>query len=205
MSSNSRSYDALVVGGGHNGLVTAGLLRKRGFRVVVLERRHVVGGAAVTEQPWGPDYKMTSLSYVMSHLSPAVLKELQLERFGYKIYPQHGYFAPYSDGRFLMMPSDAARRHEQIAKFSKKDAQAMERWDAWLGALSTFFGPILSSIPPAFGSKSMGDLLDQAQFAWRMRGLNPGHVADVTRLMTMSVADLLEENFESPRSKVCWR
>src|SRR5580700_1298260 len=125
----SHRYDVIVIGAGHNGLVTAGLLAKRGRRVVVLERRDVVGGAAITEQPWGPDFKVTALSYVMSLMPPTVLRALDLEKHGYKIYPQHGYFVPREDGRYLQLPADEARRHAQIAKFSRRDADAMTRWD----------------------------------------------------------------------------
>ncbi|HEX4620305.1 MAG TPA: NAD(P)/FAD-dependent oxidoreductase, partial [Myxococcaceae bacterium] len=194
-------YDVIVIGGGHNGLVTAGLLAKRGKRVVLLERRPVVGGAAVTEQPWGPDFKMTSLSYVVSLMPPTVLQELELERFGYKVYPQHGYFVGYPDGRFLMMPDDPVRRRAQISKFSTRDADAMERWDGWLAGLGGLLGPMLSSIPPHFGSKSWGGLWEQARFAWGLRGMDEKQVADVTRLFAMSVADLLDEYFESPQMK----
>ena len=131
----SRS-DVIVIGGGHNGLVTAGLLAKRGLSVTVLERRHVVGGAAITEQPWGPDYKMTALSYVVSLLPPAVTQELELARFGYKVYPQHPYFVAYPDGRSLTMHDDRARRRAEIAKFSAADAAAIDDWDDWLGPRS---------------------------------------------------------------------
>jgi phytoene dehydrogenase-like protein len=189
--------DVLVIGGGHNGLVTAGLLAKRGLRVAVLERRGVVGGAAITETPWGPKYKMTALSYVVSLMPPAVSEELGLARFGYKVYPQHPYFAPQRDGRYLMMCDDRARRHAQIAKFSPRDADEMERWDAWLGRLGAVLGPLLTQVPPRLGSKHPRDLWAALKLAWRMRGLDEGGVADVTRLMTMSVADLLEERFES--------
>src|SRR6516165_3012568 len=109
-------YDVIVIGGGHNGLVTAGLLAKRGLRVVVLERRDRTGGAAITEQPWGPDFKMTALSYVVSLMPPTVLRELELEKHGYKVYPQHGYCAPRADGRSLTMHADPARRHAEIAQ-----------------------------------------------------------------------------------------
>ena len=124
-----KRYDVAIIGGGHNGLIAAGLLAKRGLEVVVLERRHLVGGAAVTEQPWGPDFKMTSLAYVVSLMPPTVMRELRLASFGYKIHPQHGYFAPHADGRYLQLPEDKRRRREQIAKFSTRDAHAMDRWE----------------------------------------------------------------------------
>jgi phytoene dehydrogenase-like protein len=201
MSSHVNRYDAIVIGGGHNGLVTAGLLAKRGYSVVVLEKRHLVGGAAVTEQPWGPQYKMTALSYVVSLMPPSVLRELELERHGYKVYPQHGYFVAYPDGRYLQMHAEPERRHAQISKFSARDADAMERWDAWLGSLGHVLGPILTMIPPKLGSKSLGDLFDQAGLGWRLRHLNVKQVADITRLMTMSIADLLEDYFETPQMR----
>ncbi len=193
----STRYDVVVIGGGHNGLVTAGLLAKRGKRVVLLERRHKVGGAAVTETPWGPDFKMTALSYVVSLMPPTVLRELELERFGYKVYPQNGYFAPRVDGRYLAMPEDPQRKYEQIAKFSKRDADAMVRWDAWLGRLGHVLGPLLAEIPPNIGSRNLRDIFSQAGLAYRLRHLSARDLADITRLMTTSIADLVEETFES--------
>jgi len=192
----------IVIGGGHNGLVTAGLLAKRGLAVVVLERRHVVGGAAITEQPWGPDFKMTALSYVMSLMPPTIVEELELARFGYKIYPQHPYFVAYPDGRYLKMCEDRARRREQIAKFSAKDADEIDRWDDWLAGLAGVLGPLLTKVPPKLGSKRPRDLFAALGLAWPLfKKLDAQGVADVTRLMTMSVADLLEERFESDQVK----
>jgi phytoene dehydrogenase-like protein len=196
--SDTNRYDVIVIGGGHNGLVAAGLLAKRGRKVVVLERRDVVGGAAITETPWGPDFKMTALSYVVSLMPPTVLRELELEKFGYKVYTQHPYFVPHSDGRYLMMCDDPARRHAEIAKFSAADADAMVAWDAWLGRLGEVLGPMLTTVPPQLGSRRPGQLWKQLRLAWRFRKLDVAGVADVTRLMTMSIADLLEEHFESP-------
>jgi phytoene dehydrogenase-like protein len=189
--------DVIVIGGGHNGLVAAGLLARRGRRVTVLERRHKVGGAAVTETPWGPDYKVTALSYVVSLLPRTILDELELARFGYKIYPQFPYFAPRRDGRYLMMCDDPARRRAEVARFSARDADEIERWDAWLGRLGALLGPMLTQVPPRLGSKRPADLWAALRIAWRFRKLDERGVGDVTRLMTMSVADLLEERFES--------
>ncbi len=187
----------VIIGGGHNGLVAAGLLAKRGLSVTVLERRHKVGGASVTEHPWGPDYKVTALSYVMSLMPQQILKELDLPRHGYKIHPQHGYFSPLPDGRYLQLPADDQRRHEQISKFSKTDADAHARWNEWLGDLAATLGPLLATVPPKLGSKRPKDLLDQAKLAWRLRHVNQKKVGDITRLFTMSIADLVEEWFES--------
>jgi len=193
------SYDAVVVGGGHNGLVAAAYLARAGLRTVVCEARELVGGAAVTERPWGPDYQVTSLSYVVSLLAPGLVDDLGLERHGYKVYPQGPYFAPYAGGGYLQLPDDPARRREQIGKFSASDATGMERWDAWMHDLAGVLGPLLSEIPPKLGSHRPLDLAGQARLAWRLRALDQRRVADATRLFTMSIADLLDEFFESPQ------
>ena len=190
-------FDVVVIGGGHNGLVAAGLLAKRGARVTVLERRDQVGGAAITEQPWGPDFKMTALSYVVSLMPPTILRELQLERHGYRILPQGPYFAPRPDGPALRLPDAPAARHAAISQFSTHDADAYERWETWLGGLADVLAPLLTETPPRLGSHRPADLLAQGRFGWMAREWDQRAVADVTRLFTMSIADLVEEEFES--------
>ncbi|HZD68494.1 MAG TPA: NAD(P)-binding protein, partial [Actinomycetes bacterium] len=183
--------DAIVVGGGHNGLVAAAYLAREGLRTVVLEAREVVGGAAVTERPWGPDYRVTSLSYVVSLLAPGLVRDLGLQRHGYKVHPQGPYFVPYAGGGYLQLPDDPPRRRAAIARFSARDADTMERWDAWMGDLAGVLGPLLSEIPPRLGSRRPADLAAQARLLWRLRDLDQRGVADATRLFTMSIADLL--------------
>jgi phytoene dehydrogenase-like protein len=198
----SAKYDALVIGGGHNGLTSAAYLARGGMKPLVLEARHKTGGAAATDTPWGPEFKVTTLSYVMSLMPPTIIRDLALERHGYKVFPMGPYYQAFPDGRSISLyADDAERNRKEIAKFSNKDADAMERWDAWLGGLADILGPLLMVVPPKVGSRRPGDLFDQLRLAWRMRGLDVRKVGDITRLMTMSISDLLNDWFESEEVK----
>jgi phytoene dehydrogenase-like protein len=190
-------FDVVVVGGGHNGLVAAAYLAKAGRRVLVCERRAVVGGAAVSEHPFGPQYTVTSLSYVVSLLPPDMVRDLRLAEHGYHVYPQGPYFAPRRDGGYLALPDDPAARAQHIAKFSPADAQAYERWEDWLGGLGTLVGPLLHEIPPKLGSKRPADLFGTARLAAKLRKVDVRAAFDLTRLFTASIADLVEERFIS--------
>jgi phytoene dehydrogenase-like protein len=200
------AYDAIVIGGGHNGLVAGAYLARAGARAVVLEARHKTGGAAATDSPWpeAPEFKVTTYSYVMSLMPDTIIRDLDLQRHGYKVFPMGPYFQAWPDGRSLMLfADDAKRNHDQIGQFSKKDAEAMPRWDSWLGDLAKVMGPLLMTIPPRLGSMKPTDLVAQAKLGWKLRGLGPQKVGDLTRLMTMSITDLLGDWFESEEVKSC--
>jgi phytoene dehydrogenase-like protein len=201
---DSGRYDAIVVGGGHNGLVAAAYLAKKGARTIVLEKRHKVGGAADTMAPWpeAPGFKVTTLSYVMSLMPDTIQNDLELARHGYRSVPVGPYFVPFPDGRCIVQADDDANwNYDEFAKFSKRDADAIERWDAWIGGLAAVLGPLLMTTPPKMGSMSLSDLQEQLRLVWRFRGLNVRGVADVTRLMTMSIMDILDRFFETDQVK----
>ncbi len=197
-------YDAIVVGGGHNGLVAAAYLAKKGARVLLLEARQKIGGAADTMAPWpeAPDFKVTTLSYVMSLMPDTILNDLELARHGYRSVPVGPYFVPFPDGRCVVQyDGDAQANYDEFAKFSKRDADAIEQWDAWIGGLAAVLGPLLMTTPPRIGSLARADIQEQLKLAWRFRGLQVRGVADVTRLMTMSIMDILDRFFETDQVK----
>jgi phytoene dehydrogenase-like protein len=155
-------YDAIIIGGGHNGLVCAAYLARAGERVLVLERRPLIGGAAVTEE-LAPGYRCSTASYVVSLLLPDVERDLKLRDHGYKVLPRSpSSFTPFEDGRSLLMGPDAALNHREIAKFSPRDADAYPRYEAFLSRIAETLEPALMDTPP--------ELLPLPS-SWRKRGL----------------------------------
>jgi phytoene dehydrogenase-like protein len=203
----AEARDAVVIGGGHNGLIMGAYLAKAGARAVVLEARSKTGGCTDTSSPWPehPDFKVTTYSYVVSLMPPEIVRELGLARHGYTIHPLGPYYQAFPDGRSISLrPGDAKRTYDSVARFSKKDADALERLDEWLEGIAGFVKPLLEAIPPNLGSTSPGDLADTFRTAWRVRGLGSRGVADLTRLFTMSVTDLLDRWFESEEVKAAF-
>ena len=191
-------HDAIVIGGGHNGLIAGAFLARAGLDTVILEARDDLGGAARTEQPWGSDYKVTALSYVMSLMPPTVIDALRLREHGYRVVPMGPTFVPFPDGRSLLLEESDQRDRLEIAKFSRRDAEQYPRYQAWLRGVADVLAPLLLRTPPRLGSHRPADLLDQLRLAWGLRGLDVRSTAEATRLFTMSIRDVLDRWFSSP-------
>ena len=200
----SNVYDAIIIGGGHNGLTAGAYFAREGARTVVLEARNKTGGAADTSAPFAdhPEINVTTYSYVMSLMPPTIIRELKLKQFGYDVTPFGPYFQAFPDGRAITVYADDHQKsYDSIAQFSKRDADTLPKWEAWLKGVSDVLGPLLLQVPPHVGSMKPGDLLATLQSAWQMRKLGERGVGDVTRLFTMCVSDLLNDWFESDAIK----
>ncbi len=170
-------YDAIIIGAGHNGLIAAAYLARAGRKVLVLERRHLVGGCAVTEEAW-PGYRVSTAAYLVSLLQDRIVEDLELQRFGYQVDAKDpAFFSPFPDGRYLFMWQDPRKTLEEVAKFSRRDADAYPKYEAHLERLADLMQATLLSPPPH-------------------------EVPGLQKILEQSVADYLDEWFESPELKV---
>ncbi len=194
--------DAIIVGGGHNGLVTAALLAKAGLQVLVLERRDLVGGCAVTEEIW-PGYRVSTAAYLISLLQERVVRELELERFGYHADPKDPpFFSAFPDGRHFFMWKDMKETQKEMARFSARDAERFPQYEALIERLAVIVESMLLETPPDFPPKGVGSVVDYLKLAARFRRLEARDLAALVKVFTQSASDFLDEWFESDEVKV---
>src|SRR5687767_15824197 len=192
----SNNYDVIVIGGGHNGLVNAAYLARAGKRVLVLERRHVLGGAAVTEEVF-PGFKFSVCSYVVSLLRPEIIRELDLSRHGLEILPLDGTFTPMLNGDYLWRVNDHGKTRREIARHSKLDAEAYDEYGKAMVEMAHFVKPIMNMTPPDPASLNLKGLLDLLTMGRRFQKLSPDDKYNQVQLMTMSAVDFLDQWFET--------
>ncbi|HTE89842.1 MAG TPA: NAD(P)/FAD-dependent oxidoreductase, partial [Terriglobales bacterium] len=192
----SNKYDVVVIGGGHNGLVNAAYLARAGKKVLVLERRHVLGGAAVTEEVF-PGFKFSVCSYVVSLLRPEIIRDLDLPRHGLEILPLDGTFTPMPNGDHLWRVNDHGKTHREIARHSKLDAEAYDEFGKAMQAMCRFVKPILSMVPPDPATLNPKELMKLLFIGRRFQGMTSEDKYNQVQLMTMSAIDFLDQWFET--------
>ena len=189
------SYDAIIIGGGHNGLVTAAYLTRAGKRVLVLEKRHLVGGAAVTEEIF-PGYKFSVFSYVVSLLRPEIIRDLDLPAHGLQILPLESTLTPLPTGDYLASWADHDATRRELVRHSPHDAEAYDEFGRLMYHMAMAVRPIISMVPPDPTSLGPRDLLSMARLGRQVTGIGEAHFHALFKLMTMSAADFLDEWFE---------
>src|SRR5262245_40030546 len=200
MARRSSQYDVIIVGAGHNGLVTAGYLARGGLRVLVLERRHVVGGACVTEETF-PGFKVSTAAYVNSLFRKEIVRDLRLAEYGFHVLPRNpSSFTPYPVGRSLMLGPDPELTHREIAKFSARDAERYPRYEAMLERVATVVEPTITMTPPDALRPGLADLGKLLSLGRAFRRLGPA-AGEAVEIMTGAARPILDRWFESEQLK----
>ena len=191
----AKRYDAVVIGGGHNGLVNAAYLAKAGLKVLVLERRHILGGATLTEEIV-PGFKFSVFSYVVSLLRPEIIRDLQLPKHGLEILPLDGTITPLDDD-YLWRVNDHGKTVRELRRWSLNDAEVYEEYGQLMAEMGRFIKPILSIAPPDTGKITPGHWLPLGPLAKAFKDLPKKMQTTFIQLMTMSAADFLDQWFET--------
>ena len=192
----SEQYDAIIIGGGHNGLTCAAYLARAGRKVLVLEKRHLLGGAAVSEEIH-PGFTYTVCSYVVSLLRPEVIRELELAKHGLQIMPLLSAFAPMENGDYLFTHPDEASNYHEIRRHSKRDAEMYPLFNQMMYEMAFAVKPILATVPPDPSAPGLRGLRDLDFLRKKMQGLDKKTFHYLTKLMTMSASDFLDEWYET--------
>jgi phytoene dehydrogenase-like protein len=192
----TQQYDAIVIGGGHNGLVAAAYLARAGKKTLVLEKRHLVGGASVTEEII-PGYKFTVMSYVVSLFRPEIVRELNLTSYGMALLPLESTLTPLPNGDYLYRNNDHYETLRNIARFSARDADAYDEYGRYMYFMAKAAKYILGVIPPDPTSLNPKDLMGLVDMARHFLNLSQDQLYVLAKLMTMSAADFVEQWFES--------
>jgi phytoene dehydrogenase-like protein len=196
----AESYDAVIIGAGHNGLVTACYLARAGWKVLVLERRHVVGGACVTEEIF-PGFKVSTAAYVNSLFRKEIIRDLRLHDYGLAVLERNpSSFTPYPDRRYLLLGPDAALNHREIAKFSPRDAEAYPKYEAMLERVAAVIEPTLMMVPPNLLRPGLRDLWKLFQLGRAFRKLGPA-LNEAVEILTGPARTILDRWFESEQLK----
>jgi len=194
------AIDAIIIGAGHNGLVAAAYLARAGKRVLVLERRNLVGGCVVTEELW-PGFKISTASYVNSLFRPEIIRDLELKRHGFAMLPRNpSSFTPLPDGRFLLMGPDKEMTRCEVAKFSRRDAENLPKFEAMLERIATFLEPMLLQTPANPFSLRPRNLIQLARTAWSFRRLG-ADAGQAIEILTGAANPILDRWFESEEVK----
>src|ERR1051326_2487103 len=194
------NYDAIVVGAGHNGLVTACYLARSGWKVLVLERRSVVGGACVTEEVF-PGFKVSTAAYVNSLFRKEITRDLKLADYGFEVLERNpSSFTPFPDGRYLFLGPDAALNRSEIAKFSPRDAQAYPKYEAMLTRVADVIEPLLMQVPPDVLRPGLRDIWSLFKL-WRSFRKLRSKLSEVIEILSGPARPILDRWFESEQLK----
>jgi phytoene dehydrogenase-like protein len=191
-------FDVVMVGGGHNGLVCSAYLAASGLNVCVLEQRHVVGGAAITEELW-PGFRLSVASYWMSLLQPKIMLDLELRKYGLKVVDGAPGFQPFEDGGSIVFWPDMSRMCEELRQFSPQDAEAYPRYVAHMEGLAVHLRKLLFEVPVDPTTGNMRDIMKAVGFAWRFKAIG-ARFYDLWDLLTLSAYDFLRRWFSHPKT-----